>query len=91
MTDRDEQVAAYVGFCQRCGAMRAAQVNDADSDRKEVAKFCSEVVRGGLRLESSTVGAVRKADWTCRHEVAGKCPERVKPRRRARVGGAADA
>lgn len=55
--------ASYVGIAP-CGCVRAASVDECDR-KQEVARFCAEVVRDGLRLERWETERTRRAKWWC--------------------------
>jgi hypothetical protein len=47
--------------------------------KREVAKFCAGIIRDGLRLEHSTVEAVRAMNWVCPNtgkDAWASCPPR---------------
>jgi hypothetical protein len=60
----------YTGTCSGCGSLTAAQV--IDDDRKSLARFCAQVVRGGDVLGQASVEQVREKLAFC------TCPKQPK-------------
>jgi hypothetical protein len=68
---RDPEVAkkpAYISYCRVCGGMTGCCA-DTPERARDVAKFASECITGGLIVERKTAADVWSATWcTCGQE-----------------------
>ncbi len=66
----DEDVKAMLARCNDCKCVVFVAV-DVPERQRELAKEVAQLIRSGLRPETSTVGECRKAEW-CKCERPSK-------------------